>query len=679
MTIVGRPGPGGDVDRLELTAGRWATGPGEMVWAADDAPFEIGDEFAFPGAPGAPKLKVVGHARSVGRTGQIWASPATVAALTAPGGGGFQMLYRFTNAATDADVNAGRAIIEAAVGPGALLGTASYLRVKTDAEHVAATFAPFVVAFGVLGLAMSVLIIGIVVGGAVSSATRRIGILKALGYTPAQVARAYVGQALIPATIGALIGIPLGNLAAIPVLREEGDAFGAGADTLDWWVSAVVPLAALAAVVATAFVPALRAGRLRTVDALAVGRTSSAGRGRAARHLLGRLPLPRPMSLGFANPFTRPGRSATIAAAVALGALGVTFGVGLALSVGGVQSALNRRDAGDVMVYLAGGQEVHVSRPGEPAPPTPDPAAVEAAVKAQPGTARYFVSRYGEATVAGITGMTEVVTFDGDASWGTYEIIAGRWFGGPGEAVVPSALLDTAGVKIGDTLTLRSEGRTATVRIVGEVLDLSSDGRRVITDVRSVADLNLRQDARGGGVYHVGLAAGTDLKAYTAALNAVIEDKGGHAEVNAGEISGTVVAIDTLAGTLTLLLVAVAGLGVLNTVVLDTRERVHELGVFKALGMAPRQTVAMVLTSVAGLGLLAGLAGVPAGIALHDWVLPQMGHAAGTRFPPHILRVYDVPLLVPLALGGLVIALAGALLPAGWAARTSTARALRTE
>jgi putative ABC transport system permease protein len=113
--------------------------------------------------------------------------------------------------------------------------------------------------------------------------------------------------------------------------------------------------------------------------------------------------------------------------------------------------------------------------------------------------------------------------------------------------------------------------------------------------------------------------------------------------------------------------------------VLDTRERVHELGVFKALGMAPRQTVVMVLTSVGALGLLAGLIGVPAGIALHDWVLPQMAEAAGTRFPPHILRVYSAGVLAPLALGGLVIALAGALLPAGWAARTSTARALRTE
>ena len=127
------------------------------------------------------------------------------------------------------------------------------------------------------------------------------------------------------------------------------------------------------------------------------------------------------------------------------------------------------------------------------------------------------------------------------------------------------------------------------------------------------------------------------------------------------------------------MLVAVAGLGVLNTVVLDTRERVRDLGVFKALGMTPRQTVAMVLTSVGVIGLLAGLLGVPAGIALHGWVLPRWAEAAGTRTPAVRHRRLPPAELIPLALGGLLIALAGALLPAGWAARASTTTALRTE
>jgi len=62
---------------------------------------------------------------------------------------------------------------------------------------------------------MSVLIVAIVVSSAVSSQTRRIGILKALGFTPAQVVRAYIGQALVPALAGAALGLVAGNLLAL--------------------------------------------------------------------------------------------------------------------------------------------------------------------------------------------------------------------------------------------------------------------------------------------------------------------------------------------------------------------------------------------------------------------------------------------------------------------------------
>jgi len=44
-----------------------------------------------------------------------------------------------------------------------------------------------------------------------------------------------------------------------------------------------------------------------------------------------------------------------------------------------------------------------------------------------------------------------------------------------------------------------------------------------------------------------------------------------------------------------------------------------------------------------------------------------------------VLNVYQLGELVLLAVSGLVIAVVGALLPAGWAARTRTAFALRAE
>jgi putative ABC transport system permease protein len=56
-----------------------------------------------------------------------------------------------------------------------------------------------------------------------------------------------------------------------------------------------------------------------------------------------------------------------------------------------------------------------------------------------------------------------------------------------------------------------------------------------------------------------------------------------------------------------------------------------------------------------------------------------MGDGVQTAFPPGIYNVYSPAELVLLALVGLVIAVAGALAPAGWAARVRTATALRAE
>jgi putative ABC transport system permease protein len=118
---------------------------------------------------------------------------------------------------------------------------------------------------------------------------------------------------------------------------------------------------------------------------------------------------------------------------------------------------------------------------------------------------------------------------------------------------------------------------------------------------------------------------------------------------------------------------------VLNTVVLMTRERVHDLGVFKAVGMTPGQTITMVVTTVAATGLIAGLIAVPAGVALQRAILPIMGNGAETAVPAVIYNVYSPAELVLLVLSGLVIAVVSALAPAGWAARTRTALALRAE
>ncbi|MEE1763514.1 ABC transporter permease [Streptomyces sp. SP18BB07] len=739
ITVVGRKDAGGPVDVIDLVEGEWATRPGQIVVAAGAGPFRPGDRLAVPEAPGGPTLTVTGIARSVTGTGEAWVTPAqaeTLAGETRDAGGAgsvggaaesgnssdagagstaYEMLYRFRQATTEADLAAARAAIVAAVPEGAMSGARSYLTVRQDETANAMAFVPFLAAFGVLGLCLSVLVIGIVVGGAVGAATRRIGVLKALGFTPAQVVRAYVAQALVPAALGCALGVVLGNVLALPVLNEVGEAFGAPAGGLPVWVDVTVPGAALLLVAVAAVVPALRAGRLRTVEAIAVGGGSGgAGRGgperrrvaragragragserRRAARSFGARPLsllPPAIRLGLAHPFARPARSATVAAAVVFGALSVTFAVGLALTLGKVQEGRILDSAGSVVVEAGGGQGppgaqvVPVEGAGSPGGPDgerekADPAAVATVLRAQQGTRRFYGTAQAQVAVSGVTGATTVVAYEGDSAWGAPDMVSGHWLDGPGQAVVTGRFLTAAGIGVGDTVTLDEKGRRTTVRIVGEAFFTQDGGMTLLTSTATLTELGLGEEALPGR-FHVRTASGTDPAQYLDALNRALDGAGlaGFAHADGGNSSSVIVAMDALIGMLTLMLVVVAGLGVLHTVVLDTRERVRDLGVLKALGMTPRQTVAMVVVSVAGVGLLAGLVAVPAGIVLHGVVTPFMGDAVGMTLPDTVLAVYDAPVLACLALGGLVIAVAGALLPAGWAAGAGTARALRTE
>jgi len=86
--------------------------------------------------------------------------------------------------------------------------------------------------------------------------------------------------------------------------------------------------------------------------------------------------------------------------------------------------------------------------------PEPDPAAVAAAIDARPATRTYYSTATTRATVPGVAGTTAVVAFTGDASWGGYVMVSGRWIADPGEAVVPTAFLTATGTHIGDTVTL---------------------------------------------------------------------------------------------------------------------------------------------------------------------------------------------------------------------------------
>jgi len=224
-------------------------------------------------------LTVVGFGNSVTSTADGWVTPGEMTRLQPPGGPpSAQMLYRFSHAASYGEVRADVAEVSRALPPGAVTGAASWLAAENQATGNGAIMEPFVLAFALIGLAMAVLIVGNVVSGAVVAGYQRIGVLKSVGLTPAQVVVAYLSRVGWPALAGCLAGVVAGNLLAIPVLNNSAGAYGVGSQQVPWWASVVAPAGMFALVLLAGFGPALRAGRLSAAEAIAAGRASGSRR-----------------------------------------------------------------------------------------------------------------------------------------------------------------------------------------------------------------------------------------------------------------------------------------------------------------------------------------------------------------------------------------------------------------
>ena len=112
--------------------------------------------------------------------------------------------------------------------------------------------------------------LAIVVGGRMAEQNRRVGLLKAVGGTPSLVAAVLLAEYLALAVVAAAAGLAAGRLAA-PLLTSPGESLlgTAGAPQLTLPVIALVLAAALAMAALASYLPALRAARTSTIDALA--------------------------------------------------------------------------------------------------------------------------------------------------------------------------------------------------------------------------------------------------------------------------------------------------------------------------------------------------------------------------------------------------------------------------
>jgi putative ABC transport system permease protein len=696
-TVSGRSSPNTSVDAVALTAGRWWQKPGEIVLAqtpSDLFGLSVGDTIEIQQAPprtgkqsgkqsearpqSAPSgaapdlakrtLTVIGIAGSIS-TPQTWGwlSPEDLAALTPGQVPSEEILYRVDPSATAAELASATTLITKSLPTDSVVASRTYLAAKANVDRTASIFVPILLAFSVFGLLAAGFIIANVVSGIVLTSYRDIGVMKAVGYTPTQVVAILLVEILVPATIAGLVGVTLGTIASQPILTQTARSFGLPEAVR---FSMPVIVAVIAAVLATAFVaaivPAIRAGRLSVAGAIARGSMpSSTGRPGALLRRANALRVPTPARLGVAAGIAHPVRAAMTLGALVVGVAALVFAVSLNVSLHVVGKDLIRDAASPVRIELAGR-----SYP---------PAQVTAAILADTDTGHFVSSAERDVATAGI-GPVPFVAYDGDSTWLGYVPIKGRWFSRAGEAVAPTNFFTRTGLRVGDTTTVALNGRTETLTLVGEIFDQAPENEDDLVIRGEWADLLSLDPAVTPDRWEVQPVAGVSPEDYRSGLRDSTNAAANIGVVSDSATNETFMLFDAVITTLGALLIVTSLAGVFDTVLLETRQRTRETAVLKALGMTPRQVVGSVLASVVPVGLLAGIVGVPLGLALQRIVLGFMGQAAsGTGVPAQAIDVLPATVLALLGFGGLAIAIVGAWLPAQRAARARIAPVLQAE
>ena len=676
LNTVGRDSAQADVEILQLVAGRWVEGPGEIVVTRAFADFNrvrLGDRLLSLGSLEKPALVVVGEAVDIDEGGaelssqSAWVAPSQLP-LLAPDWG-YTMVYRFAQAPSESELQDKVARLEAALPPGAVQYSLDYLAFKLLFNITNQLVVTFLLAFGIFALLACAATVANLVSGIVIASYREIGVMKAVGFTPLQVVGTLVGQMLVPALAGCVLGIPAGVALSIPLVDRAAASLALPSEPPFAPAMALATLLVVTAVVLLAAVlPGLRAGRLSAVGAISLGSAPSGGRRSLVGSWLRRLPLPQPLALGSGDAFARPQRAALTVLAVLVGVTTLVFAGGLRTSV---QHLFDTSGPGG----LSGNPHTDVTIQRSIAYPDQK---VMATLAAQPETDLVIGGARNLETVPGVGGRLPVwiIAYRGDSARLGIPVISGRWFSAPGEVVAPRRILEASHLKVGDRFRAVIRGSAVELQVVGEIFSTTDLGYEIDMDISTLA-------AAAPGVqptyYFVKLKPGSDAETYARRVQATEPD---FVDASPNRIHGSVSGIDTLNSVMLVLaavLALIAVAGVFNTLLLNTREHARETAVLKALGMTPLQVLAMVAASAVLLGSVGGLLGLPAGVAVHRALMEALARVVGNDLPDSLFRVFSAPGLILLALAGVAVALVGSLLPARWAAMTRVAEVLHSE
>jgi len=504
------------------------------------------------------------------------------------------------------------------------------------------------VAMGIAGLA-------VVIGGigmantllmSVFERTREIGILRSLGWRKRRVMALILGESLVLALMGGVVGSALGVAGVYGLSRSASWAgiFGAHL-TFDLFIRALVTVLSLG-MVGGAY-PAWWASRLLPLEALRYegGSEATATRirvgGMTARNLLRR----RTRTL-----LTLLGIGVSIAAVVALSALAEGMARMMSDMWGASQTDLFAIQADMDADYSALDERLGAQL------------AARSDVRAVAGLIWTAVS----------TPEVDMLMVFGyhprEYAIRRFRVVEGAPLSARHQVLVGRQAAEQMGVEVGDTMRLlKSSFRVAGIYETG----LAYQDNGVVIGLREAQALTGK--SHQVMYYEIKLEDPRQAEAVREALATAFPSVDFSLASKAAESMSDFAVMEQLVGQISFLAVLVGGLGMLNTMLMSVLERTREIGVLRALGWRRRQVLGQILGESLLLGGVGGVLGALLGVGLGRLMrgLPGIYGSIRMAFTP---QVFAQALAVALIAG-----VVGGMYPAWRATRMRPVEALRYE
>ncbi len=480
--------------------------------------------------------------------------------------------------------------------------------------------------------------------------TREIGVLRALGWTRRRVIGLILGEALVLALAGGVLGLGLGAGLVALIGRIPAVATilqGVLAPTIFFQA---LGLAVLLGLVGGLY-PAWRASLLEPVEAMRY----DSGAGGAQPHWLPRLPG----GGALRNLWRRPARTLVTLAGLGLGVGFIVALLGMAEGVVGAFDQLSRAGQIDLMCQQAGVSDMSLSeiseRTAEQLRLRPEVRSVSRILLGFPSTAETpFLMLFG------LDPREEYIRH--------YQIRAGHLPQRDHEIVLGQLAADNMQKQLGDELRIG----TTTFTIVG----LYENGSPY-EDMGGMIWLRAAQDLlnKPHQLSFVGLALKepSQAEALAPVLEARFPEITAHTAASLRTRTQDLQTLYAVLNALIAVTLLLGGVVMTNAMLMSVFERTQEIGVLRALGWTRARVVGLVLVESLALSALSTLIGLGIGVGLsHALTLaPDIGGYLQPLFPPSLFGQ-----VTALALG---LGTLGGVYPAWRAAGLRPIEALRYE